>query len=130
MPMRRAQDGRGMGQAVRAHLYRTAVPKESRKSRERVRSGGAALTATREDVSRVCGHPSPGIDPHAVQEHTMSPPTRDTTHHTKAKRRRYHTAQERLARDRRQAQHAAKVLEQALHDLGLAVDVVADLVEG
>jgi hypothetical protein len=57
----------------------------------------------------------------------MSPHTRDATHHTKAKRRRYHTAQERLARDRRQAQHAAKVLEQALHDLGLPEDLVAEM---
>jgi len=57
----------------------------------------------------------------------MSPHTRDATHHTKAKRRRYRTAQERLARDRRQAQHAAKVLEQALHDLGLPADLVAEI---
>jgi hypothetical protein len=37
----------------------------------------------------------------------------------KARQRRYLTAQKRLERDRRQAQQAAKVLEQALHDLGL-----------
>ena len=37
------------------------------------------------------------------------------------------TAQERLARDRRQAQHAAKALEQALHDLGLPEDLVAEI---
>ena len=36
-------------------------------------------------------------------------------------------AQERLARDRRQAQQAAKVLEQALHDLGLPEDLVAEI---
>src|SRR5215471_15291234 len=82
------------------------------------RSRGAALTAMREEVSRVRGHPSPGIDPHEVQEHTMSPHTRDAKHHAKARRRRYRTAQERLARDRRQAQHTATVVEQALHDLG------------
>jgi hypothetical protein len=46
----------------------------------------------------------------------MSPHTRDAKHHAKARRRRYRTAQERLARDRRQAQHTATVVEQALHD--------------
>src|SRR5262249_18916407 len=45
------------------------------------RSRGAALTATREEVSRVRGHPSPGIDPHAVQEHTMSPHIREALGH-------------------------------------------------
>ena len=57
----------------------------------------------------------------------MSPHKRDAKHHTKAKRRRYRTAQERLQRDRRQAQHAAKVLEQALDDLGLPEDLVAEI---
>ena len=41
----------------------------------------------------------------------MSPRTRDAKHHAKARRRRYRTAQERLAHDRRQAQQAAKALE-------------------
>src|SRR5262249_20479139 len=91
------------------------------------RSRDAALTATREDVSHVRGHPSPGIDPHEVQEHTMSPHTRDAKHHTKAKRRRYRTAQERLARDRRQAQHAAAALQQTLDDLGLPDDLVTEI---
>jgi hypothetical protein len=49
----------------------------------------------------------------------MSSSNRDTKKHAKASRRRYLKAQERLERDRRQAQHAAKALEQALHDLGL-----------
>ena len=57
----------------------------------------------------------------------MSPPTRDAKYHTKAKRRRYHTAQERLARDRRQAQRAAEALEQALQDLGLPDNLVAEM---
>jgi len=35
--------------------------------------------------------------------------------------------QERLARDRRQAQHAAEALQQALDDLGLPQDLVADI---
>src|SRR5215831_2529068 len=57
----------------------------------------------------------------------MSPHTRDAKQHAKARRHRYRTAQERLARDRRQAQHAVKVLEQALQDLGLPEDLVAEI---
>jgi hypothetical protein len=49
----------------------------------------------------------------------MSPATRYAKKHAKARKRRYLKAQERLERDCHQAQHAAKVLEQALHDLGL-----------
>ena len=41
----------------------------------------------------------------------MSPRTRDLKHHAKAHRRRYRTVQERLARDRRQAQRAAEALQ-------------------
>src|SRR5262245_56111454 len=37
------------------------------------------------DVSRVRGHPSPGIDPHEVQEHTMSPHKQDAKQYTKAR---------------------------------------------
>jgi hypothetical protein len=47
--------------------------------------------------------------------------------HAKARQRRRRTAQERLERDRRQAQHAAKVLEQAVQDLGLPENVVAEI---
>ena len=57
----------------------------------------------------------------------MSPRTRDAKHHTKARRRRYRTAHERLARDRRQAQHAAKALQQALDALGLPDGLVAEI---
>jgi hypothetical protein len=57
----------------------------------------------------------------------MSPRTRDAKHHAKARRRRYRTAQERLARDRRQAQHAAEALHQALDDLGLPEDLVIEI---
>src|SRR5262244_4003605 len=81
----------------------------------------------RGDVSRVRGHPSPGVDPHEAQEHIMSPHKRDAKHHAKARRRRYRTAQERLARDCRQAQHAAAALQQALDDLGLPDDLVTEL---
>jgi hypothetical protein len=57
----------------------------------------------------------------------MSRHKRDAKHHTKAKRRRYRTAQERLARDRRQAQQAAEALQQALEDLGLPENLVAEI---
>jgi hypothetical protein len=57
----------------------------------------------------------------------MSPAKRCTKKRAKARRRRYRTAQERLAHDRRQAQHAAKVVEQALHDLGLPDNLVAEI---
>jgi hypothetical protein len=40
----------------------------------------------------------------------MSPHKRDSTQHAKARRCRYRKAQERLARDRRQAQRAAEAL--------------------
>src|SRR3989440_163472 len=57
----------------------------------------------------------------------MSPSNRDAKKHVKARKRRYLKAQERRARDRRQAQHAAKVLEQALHDLGLPEELVTEI---
>src|SRR5882762_8344007 len=57
----------------------------------------------------------------------MSPYKRDAIQHAKARRRRYRTAQERLARDCRQAQHAAKILEQTLDDLGLPDNLVVEI---
>jgi hypothetical protein len=57
----------------------------------------------------------------------MSPRTRDTKHLAKARRRRYRTAHERLARDRRQAQRAAEALQQALDALGLPADLVTEI---
>jgi hypothetical protein len=45
----------------------------------------------------------------------------------KARQRRRRTAQERLARDRRQAQHAAEALQQALEALGLPDDLIAEI---
>jgi hypothetical protein len=57
----------------------------------------------------------------------MSLITRSVKKHIKARQRRHRTAQERLARDRRQTQHAAKVLEQALLDLGLPDNLVAEI---
>jgi hypothetical protein len=57
----------------------------------------------------------------------MSPSTRSMKKHAKARRRRYRTAQERLAHDRRQAQRAAEALQQALDDLGLPEDLVSEI---
>jgi hypothetical protein len=57
----------------------------------------------------------------------MSPATRCAKKHTKARHRHRLQAQERLARDRCQAQHTAKVVEQALQDLGLPTDLVVEI---
>src|SRR5215216_3306744 len=85
------------------------------------------LTDARREVSHVRRHSSPDRDPHEAQEHTMSPHKRDATQHAKARRRRYRKAQERLARDRRQAQHAAEALQQALDALGLPADLATEI---
>src|SRR5215470_11812572 len=84
-------------------------------------------TDARRHVSRVCGRTAAGRDPHEVQEYIISPSTRSMKKHAKARRRRYRTAQERLAHDRRQAQHAAEALQQALDDLGLPEDLVTEI---
>ena len=57
----------------------------------------------------------------------MSPSTRCMKKHAKASKRRYLKAQERLARDRRQAQQAAKALQQDLDDLGLPQKLVTEI---
>jgi hypothetical protein len=57
----------------------------------------------------------------------MSPTTRHVKKHAKANKRRYLKAQERLERDRRQAQQATEALEQALHDLSLPGELVAEI---
>jgi hypothetical protein len=57
----------------------------------------------------------------------MSPRIRVAKQHAKTRRRRYRKAHERLARDRRQAQHAAEALQQALDDLGLPEDLVVEI---
>jgi hypothetical protein len=57
----------------------------------------------------------------------MSPATRCTHKHAKTRRRHYRTAQERVARDCRQAQHAAEALQQALDDLGLPENLVTEI---
>jgi hypothetical protein len=57
----------------------------------------------------------------------MSPATRCANKQANARHRRRLTARERLERDRRQAQHAAEALQQALDDLGLPEDLVAEI---
>jgi hypothetical protein len=57
----------------------------------------------------------------------MSPAKRYVKKHAKARRRRYRKVQERLARDRRQAQHAVEALQQALDALGLPEDLVTEI---
>jgi len=109
--MWRAEDSVGIVEAIRAYVYRTGLTKESRKYWERV---AHVHTATAKDS-------------HGIQECTMSPRTRDAKQQAKARKRHYLKAQERLARDRRQAQHAATVVEQALHDLGLPNDLVVEI---
>src|ERR671933_1937181 len=63
----------------------------------------------------------------AFEEYSMSPAKRDAKKQAKARRRCRLQAQERLARDRRQAQHAATVLDQALHDLSIPENLVAEI---
>src|SRR5262245_25798186 len=111
MPIRRAENSVGMGQDVRAHLYRTEVPKESRKSRERVTQRWRRSHRREGDVARALGHTALGTAPYGAQEHTMSLITRSVKKHAKARQRRRRTAQERLACDGRQAQHAAEALQ-------------------
>jgi hypothetical protein len=55
-------------------------------------------------------------DENETQEITMSPTKCSAKKHAKARQRRRLTAQERLDRDRRQAQRAAEALHQALAD--------------
>ena len=57
----------------------------------------------------------------------MSPRTREAKKQAKARPRRRLTAQERLARERRQAQQAAQALEQALEGLGVPAELVAEI---
>jgi hypothetical protein len=56
----------------------------------------------------------------------MSPRTRYAKHHAKTSKRRRLKAQERLARDHRQAQQAVEALQQALDDLGLALPLTSE----
>src|SRR5262245_55329115 len=62
-----------------------------------------------------------------MQEHPMSRPRQYHKRQAKAIQRRRHTAAERLQRDRRQAQHAAEALQQALDALELPKDLVTEI---
>jgi hypothetical protein len=57
----------------------------------------------------------------------MSRPRQYHKRQAKARQRQRRTATERLQRDRRQAQHAAEALLEALNDLGLPEDLVAEI---
>ena len=61
------------------------------------------------------------------KERTMSPTKRYATKQAKARQRRRLHAQERLERDKRQAQRAAEALHQALRELGLPNDLVVEI---
>jgi hypothetical protein len=65
--------------------------------------------------------------PHGGKELPTSRAKRNAQKYAKAKQHRRRKAQERLERDRRQAQHATKVWEQALHNLGLPENLVAEI---
>src|SRR5262249_5606971 len=78
-------------------------------------------------IEHVLGQTTTANDPHGIQEYTMSPHTRDAKQRAKARRRRYRTVQERLARDRRQAQHAAEALQRPINEMGLPDDLVAEI---
>ena len=111
MPMRRAEDGVGIGQAVQAHAYRTWLTKESRKYWERV-TQRSWRAYRREGACATCAWADTPKDPHRNQECTMCPSTRYVNKHAKARQPRRLTAQARLARDLRQAQQAVKALEE------------------
>ncbi len=85
------------------------------------------LTNARGHVSLVLGQIVTAKASHGSQDGTMSPTKRYAKKQAKARQRRRLTAHERLARDRRQAQHAAEALQQALDDLGLPEDLVAEI---
>jgi hypothetical protein len=57
----------------------------------------------------------------------MSLPRQYHKRQAKARQRQRRTATERLQRDRRQAQHAAEALQEALNDLGLPENLVAEI---
>ena len=57
----------------------------------------------------------------------MSRPRQYHKRQAKARQRRRRTAAERLARDRRQAQHAAEALHHALEELGLPDTLVTEI---
>jgi hypothetical protein len=65
--------------------------------------------------------------PYGAKELTMSSLKRYAKTRTKARQRRHLKVQERLERDRRPAQRPAEALEQALEELGLPTEPVAEI---
>jgi phage-related minor tail protein len=63
----------------------------------------------------------------SAKEHSMSLSKRYAQKQAQARQRRRLIAQERLERDRRQAQQAAQALEQTLEDLGLPEELAAEI---
>ena len=121
---RRCGNGRGRAGVLIPHM----VSKGKRKSWERVTQRCTPLSQTRGGMCHVrLGRLPPQKTHTSMQEHTMSPAKRDAKKHAKARHRRRLQAQERLARDRRQAQHAAEALQQALDDLGLPENLVTEI---
>jgi hypothetical protein len=78
-------------------------------------------------VSRALGQTATARDLYGVKECTIAPSKRDAKKHAKARARCRLKARQRLGRDRVQAQQAVTVLEQALDDLGLPTDLVAEI---
>src|SRR2546430_17566406 len=70
---------------------------------------------------------TPNCAVHGMKESTMSPSKRYATKHAEARKHRRQTAHERLERDRRQAQWAAEALHQAVQELGLPEELVAEI---
>src|SRR5262245_33886627 len=125
--MRRAEDGVGMGKALQAYVYRTWSTKGSRKYWGRV-TQRALYTHKRAGAGVACAwQTATAQDPNETKERTVSLMQRHTKQRAKARKRRYLQAQERLARDRRQAQQAAQALQHALDDLGLPADLVTEI---
>jgi hypothetical protein len=85
------------------------------------------LTDAGEHVSRALAHTATATDPHGAKEHPLALSTRDARKHAKARAPCRLKARQRLDRDRAQAQRVAKILEQALDDLGLPIDLVAEI---
>src|SRR5438552_16007901 len=64
---------------------------------------------------------------HNMEAYTMPRPTAYQKRQAKARQRRRLQAHERLERDQRQAQRAAEALHQALQELGLPENLVAEI---
>ena len=120
LPRRRAEDGVGIGKAVWASVDRTSLTNASRQAGEHVTQRGhhthrpgAWAGCNRQ---RLAGY---------SQEYPRSPHPREAKQPAPASQRRRLKAQERRARERRQAQHAAQRLEPALQALGLPPNLVS-----